>query len=1518
MIVSMISKTEVNSMVLPEKIRGRFFLTNSNDMKIEIEGVDEKWKVYSNRNIRISDGTRHFINSCQLEELTTINMKVLKTSENILLLAEPLTSDRTEFRKYNFKDNMSISIGRKSSNDIQIDNKYVSGQHAVITIKKQRWHIEDNKSLNGVFVNGRRVSSQDLNYGDIIYIMGTIIIVGKSIFAINNPDSKVFFNQDKFKPYVLQNTNLNMEPYEDEELDPEALEDEMFYRSPRFKRDIEKAVFKIDPPPNSQIGEEMPIMMAIGPSITMGMASMVTAAYAVAQGNMISAVTSGCMILGTVLWPVLSKRYEKKRKRQKEALRQKKYTEYLMRIRDSFKEETDKQKEIIIENNVSVNECSDRITNVSRTLWERLYSQNDFLKVNIGKGNVPLQAEIKYPERKFEIESDLLEEDLLKICEARHDIEDVPITISLFENNITGVIGGRESVIDFANGIILQLATLYGYDAVKFVFIYDEEKDGEKLDYVKWLPHVWDNEKSIRFLAKNGEDVKELSSFFNNEFELRKELREEDLEEIEPYYVVFSFNKELALRADFLKKIYESKKNLHFSVLTFYDELKNLPKECSNVIELNNESGKVYDKNDITGKAIEFYPDIFVGNDLISLSTMLSNIHLNVGDATFKLPKMITFLEMYNAGKIEHLNVLNRWKENDPTKSLEADIGVDTLGDPFKLDLHEKYHGPHGLIAGMTGSGKSEFIMSYILSMAINYHPYEVAFVLIDYKGGGMAKAFEKLPHTAGIITNLDGGSIKRSLISIQSELRRRQAIFAEASKTSGISNIDIYKYQKMYRDGVVDEPLQHLFIISDEFAELKTQQKDFMTQLVSAARIGRSLGVHLILATQKPSGVVDDQIWSNSKFKACLKVQDKSDSMEMLKRPEAAELKDTGRFYLQVGYNELFKLGQSAWSGAPYYPSDKVEENRDESIDVIDNVGRVISSFEKQHQNTIEKPMKQIDAITEYLSEIAIQENIKIRSLWLEPIPEKVFVKALIEKYNHIKEEGIINPVIGEYDDPENQSQHILTLPLSQNGVIAVYGAAGSGKTRLLTTCISSLLGSYTPEEVNLYILDFYSETLLPFSQAPHVGDVVLSHETEKVVNLIKLLMGQMEKRKKLFAEYGGNIESYNKYSTEKVPAIVVAISNYTAFGEIYEDYEGEMLKLTRDGKKYGIYFILTASSSNGIRFRMQQNVSYSLALQLTDDADYSSILGKTEGLLPSKFEGRGLCKIDGIHEFQTARYFEGENEFDEIRDFCKELKQMYSGSKVRGIPVLPEKVNMEFIRPYVVENSLNIPIGVEINSLEVEYFDLCKHYISFIQSEGSDYMTFVSTIAKVVRGFSDIKTTIFDVNNEYVSENFETYIGAKDLIPSIDMLFNLVVERHNLAKDAEDTGTEMPVFEKELYIIPSLSDIFDMLEEKDSDVGIEQLKLILEKGRSKLNLYIIIAEEASRISKYNYDKWYKNNVSAKDGIWIGRGIADQYNLKLNKTTSEMNLDLTTEYGYAVNNGNALKIKLLNESEDE
>ena len=1506
MIVSLMNKKNISSITLPDKVRGKYSLPAGNGISIDIEGIEGKWVLKSNRKASVIDKNKNAVDECVLEDMSVNYIKLKKTKDVYFIFAEPSTDDRVELKKYLVNGDVTLNIGRNQDNQIVIKNDYVSGLHAQISCKNNMWFLRDEKSANGTYVNGFRVDQCNLKIGDVIYIMGVMIVIGYRMLAINNPDGNVSIGTPKLLDFIPQ----QIEPTE--EFDFEDVEEKTFYRSPRFKRDIETEKFKIDSPPANQIGEEMPIMMAIGPSMTMGMASMASAIYGIANGNAMSAVTSGCMLLGTVMWPIITKKYEKKRRRKKEALRQEKYKQYLESVKQSFFDATEKQRQIYYENNVDLNICEQRIVNVSRNLWERSYGQNDFLRVRIGRGNLPLKADISYPERKFEIERDALEEELLNFCEAEHIVENVPVSVSLYENNITGITGSHADVLSFANGIIIQLATLYSYDEVKFVFIYDE-KDENALHYVKWLPHVWSNDKKFRFIAKSQDDIKDVSAYLKNELESRKAMNDSDLDSVEPYYIIFALDKDLALRASVLNDIYEQKENLHFSVLAFFEQLKYLPKECSNIIDVEGNSGKVYNKDDITGKFLGFIPDISVREDLTKLSVILSNIKLDLGEGTFVLPKMITFLEMFGVGKIEHLNVLTRWKENDLTKTLEAQVGVDTIGDAFKLDLHEKYHGPHGLVAGMTGSGKSEFIMTYILSLAINYHPYEVAFVLIDYKGGGMAKAFENLPHTAGIITNLDGSEINRSLISIQSELRRRQAIFAKASKETGISNIDIYKYQKMYREGTVKEPLQHLFIISDEFAELKTQQPEFMTQLVSAARIGRSLGVHLILATQKPSGVVDDQIWSNAKFKACLKVQDRADSMDMLKRPEAAELQDTGRFYLQVGYNELFKMGQSAWSGAPYYPSDKADVQVDDSIEIVDNVGRVIKSAKVDKRKAIEKPKKQIDAITDYLAEIATQDNIKVRPLWLEPIPAKIFVDSLAEKYSYVKQDNIIDPIIGEYDDPMNQNQSLLTLPLTTQGNAVVYGMPGSGKTTFLTTMVYSLIENYSPDEVNIYILDFAAETLTAFKTAPQVGDVVLSHEQEKIVNLMKLLRGQIQTRKKLFADYGGDIVSYNRSAENKMPSIVVAINNYAAFSEMYEDYEGEMLNLTREGVKYGVYFVLTATGSNAVRFRMLQNINQMFVLQVTDDSDYAATLGKTNGLLPKKFKGRGLCKLDAIYEFQTAHAVDDANQFAAIKAYCKTLREKYGNRVARGIPVLPDKVNKEFIAPFIGSDADTLPVGVETNSLEISYFDFSANFVSFIQSQSGEYSGFSACLAEMIS--EKVPTVIVDPQSALGKVgNAELYSTKKECAEIVEKLFDTVLERNNAIKDAETAEAETPVYDRQTYILVSLPDIIQKLDEEQS----EKLKLILEKGALSMGINVIIADSTKNVASYTYEKWYKSNSDQNSGIWVGSGMNDQYYIKVGKTTPEMSQELSEEFGFVVKNGKATMVKLLNNSEEE
>lgn len=1521
----LLTEKAIYSNTLPDKIKGQYWVTHKNDQDneeklVSVEGIDGKWIIKSNAKAALHDEKELPIKEIVVEPLRFYGITIKATNEKALIYSEPLTDDRRIFKKMILSADCKLKIGRGAECDIVFTNRYVSGIHSELSYSKQKITIEDINSTNGTFVNGKRVKSADLHPGDLIFIMGLLIIVGKNFIALNNPDMQMSYNKAVLRHYIKQQE----EKVDDENNTVEKKEDSnLFYRSPRFKRDVQRAEIKIDPPPSVGDAQGTPLMLMLGPSITMGMASAFTAMFTLTNvmsnhGNVMSVmptlVMSFSMMIGTVLWPVLTKRYEKKKRIEKEKIRHEKYLAYIESVKQIIDDETDSQAQILNENFIDIDSCVKRIQNRERNLWDRSFAHNDFLKLRLGLGDLPLDADIKYPEKKFTVDNDDLMSELYKLADEPKIIKNVPVTLSLKENNICGIIGQRELVINLLENIIFQISALHSYDELKLIFIFDK-KEKEVWKFTKWLPHTWNDERTIRFVATDDNNVKELSAYFEKIISERKQLNENELKDLETHYVIVALNKEIASKFTAVDEILKLKKNIAFSLVALYDELKNLPKECSMVVEISGSISKVYDKNDISGNYIAFSPPALFQYDPEVLAVSLSNICLELSNNSYSLPSMLTFLEMLGVGKVDHINALTRWHENDPTLSLQSPIGVDGSGKMFNLDLHEKFHGPHGLIAGMTGSGKSEFIMAMILSMAVNYHPNEVAFILIDYKGGGMANTFTNLPHVVGTITNLDGAAVKRSLISIQSELKRRQTIFSITSKKIGISNIDIYKYQKLYREGAVTEPLQHLFIISDEFAELKMQQPEFMEQLVSAARIGRSLGVHLILATQKPSGVVDDQIWSNSRFRICLKVQEKADSMDVIKRSDAAELSVTGRFYLQVGFNELFDIGQSAWAGAPYYPSDKVEEKKDESVTVIDRTGRVIKSAKIDRRiSKSQKPPKQIDEITEYLARLAKEEGIKVRPLWLEPIPAMIYLDEIHAKYGIEKAQSFnFNPVVGEVDDPLNQCQLVLTLPISKEGNIIVYGAAGSGKTTFITTMLYSLMQNHTPLELNIYILDFASETLKCFARSPYVGDVLLSDEKEKITNLFKMIYKVIEERKKMFSDYGGDYFSYLRLSANEIPSIFVIIHNFAAFLENYVDFEDSIYYLTREGTKYGIFFIMTALTTNAIRYRISQNFKQIFVLQLNDESDYSNILGKTDGLMPSHIKGRGLFKNTRIFEFQTAHIsLQCENPFEFIRKYCENYAANWHGTFAKKIPVLPDRVDVSFLYSQLQSLAVSplLPVGVEKQSLDICSYDFEKTFVNLVLSQNNEIANFVQGLAEMMSKKGLARVIVLDSLQAFVADEQMAY---KYIIPNnfdqaILQLFDTLVERNNATKNARSMGNESPEYEKLVCIINSYSSISTFISDDSKD----KLKVLLEKGEPAFQVSFIVIETASGISGFTYEPWFKKHVSAYDGIWVGNGFTDQYQLKVTKTTNKLYEEIGNDFGYVIKKGKYSLVKLL------
>ncbi|MBQ5770170.1 MAG: type VII secretion protein EssC, partial [Clostridia bacterium] len=640
-------------------------------------------------------------------------------------------------------------------------------------------------------------------------------------------------------------------------------------------------------------------------------------------------------------------------------------------------------------------------------------------------------------------------------------------------------------------------------------------------------------------------------------------------------------------------------------------------------------------------------------------------------------------------------------------------------------------------------------------------------------------------------------------MISITSELRRRQRVFKEVGEKLGMSNLDIHKYQKLYREGKVDQPMQHLIIVSDEFAELKQQEPQFMDDLVSAARIGRSLGVHLILATQKPSGVVNDQITSNTRFRVCLKVQDKGDSMEMLARPEAAMLTKTGRYYLQVGFNEVFQLGQSAYSGAPSVPQERYVEQPDNTIEVLDNLGSAFVKAKIPDPSDNIKREKQVDELVKYCRSVAEKEGLIPEMIWKPMLEAYKLLDDIDKEYPVEFTPFSVDPVVGLADDPYSQTQFPLRINFAEGGNAIVYGITGSGKSEFVSAVIYSLCRHHTPTDVNIYCLDFASEGAKMFSHMPHVGDVVVSGEDEKVNNLMNHLSDEMARRRKILSAYGGALNVYRMENPNvPMPSVLIIVDNYQAFGEMYEEYDELMYQIVREGPRFGIYTLITAISSTAVRYRMSQNFKQVFCLQMPDKADYSLLLGSKDGAIPVNRVGSGVYKNEKVLEFQVGRILPEEtvNVFKEVQDLSRKMAAQWKGGRAQRIKTLPETVTVRDVLEGETVSLASVPVGMEREKLTTVSWNLEDRFINAVMYADEPEFPFVSSLAEVLSRvpgaqvlFIDAMGTLEKPQNEKI-----LYFEKKRSEDGVKQAFYEVLKRHNDTKTAKDEGRAAPVYEE------------------------------------------------------------------------------------------------------------------------
>ena len=1514
---------ELHVFELPTKIEGSFlfdFHIKGQTIKnsLSIDAQNNQWVLKSNGNVDIY--TSQSLKAVSLQVNDVISLKAVGCDKLLYLYVLPILDHETILLKT--MTDQPITFGSAPMNCLYYQSPMVLSTQLNCIFQNNAWYIVPNPDPQAMVYHNRQRITQPttLHIGDIIFSAGIKIIWMQQFVKTNNPKHLLTVkNLTTFQPPLIDNTHYT-EVTEEQANVELYTEDSYFFHTPRLRTVISKEQIVIDAPPgNQEDTNELPLILSIGSSLTM------LAFSAVMMYNVIYGLSTGirdfasvlpsiiicvAMVIGSVIIPILIRRYQKKVRHQRELLRQKKYTKYVedkeKQIQSIIKQHT----QILNENYVSLEECQNIIMTKKRNIWSREIEDDDFLTVRVGLGSASTDLTIQVPEEHFTLDDDNLREMIYQLPDRYKTLEHVPITVSLLDNLITAFICNSSFSIDYINGIILQLITFHSALDLKLVLLTTSENES-RWSYVKKLPHCWNDDKSARFFATNLQEIKSITSYLEKEYRKRQEIvdshgNNSGIEEFnandvyknfQPYYLIITDDYSEIKDIEFIKNYLERTNNVGFSLMMIEKSMKNLPNECNLFIQILETSSGVFRKELSGDNQKQFQAEYNPLINMVEMADILVNIPIQSKEQESTLPTSLTFLDVYNVGKVEQLNVLNRWQTSNPVNSLACPIGVHSNGDPFILDLHEKVAGPHGLIAGSTGSGKSELIITYILSMAINYRPEEVQFVLIDYKGGGLAGAFENrelnisLPHLVGTITNLDTSEMNRTLVSIESELKRRQEKFNRAKEISGESTMDIYKYQRLYREGVIQEPVSHLFVISDEFAELKAQQPDFMAQLITTARIGRSLGVHLILATQKPSGVVNDQIWSNSRFRICLKVQTRADSNEMLKRPEAASLKEAGRFYLQVGYDEYFDIGQAGWAGARYIPTERLVKKMDNSLNFIDNIGSVFRSVNDTAKRSEQDYGDQLTNIVKYLVQLGQKERRVSPKLWLPTLSDKIYLGNLRKKYDYQCQPYYINPLIGEYDAPMEQIQGPCILDITTKGNTLIYGQTGSGKENLLTTILFSIVVDHSPDEVNIYIADFGAETLKAFHKAPQVGDVFLLDEEDKMNNLLIMLQKELDIRKKLFADYAGNYQDYIKNSKESIPYIIVIINGYEMLLETYPQYTEAFLPLFRDASKYGISFIVTATAVNSVRIRVSQYFANKICLQLPNNYDYKEALGAPKNLIPANKFGRGILLQEGnTYEFQTAFINERPLINQTIKDTVQQLGEVYT-KKAKKIPILPKIVGLDDVL-FELKDLANVPIGIEKNSLEVYVYDFTKEAINLIAATYLEkHIYFFYALVQELSMLAGVRVEVIDIlgifkqkyqNIKVIQRDFDAYITS-------------------LAQYLNTNQQEVVV-----YIFLGVSQLEEQLDASNKQL-FEQIML---HANELHNSIFVIADLYEGIKKIQGVTWYKTNVDNSFGIWLGADVATQLALNIVSLSLEDKKIMFPCISYPVYKGHHMIVK--------
>lgn len=1182
-----------------------------------------------------------------------------------------------------------IEIGGSGSCAIQISTPITADMRVRLTRNGSGWQVEKKSGAAQVYINVSQLKGMGILRNNDFLTIGDVRI----------------FHQDLnfYLPAEIQPVCKNLQFHVINE-STSALEYPVFVRSTRIQHQVKTDEIVIQMPKQPAKPDKDNFLLKVLPAATM-LVAMLALRGTAGSGAVTMLIYAGASMGASILVMFLSRKESKKNAVLDENERRKRYYDYIEKKIQEITLRRQDEMRILDRIYRSSDDNIHIVQNFEHGLFDRAPGDIDFLDVRLGTGSRPAAITVKAEIPEYQDADDDLQDKAREVVEKYSHLENAPVVARLNDVNSIGVIGKRKWLYEILKTMTADLTIRQYYKELKIYYVIGEE-DQEQFAWVRWLRNCFDSESSTyRNILCDPESTKFHLEVLYRILSDREGALDNNQSILWPeYFVVFVYRVDI-VRNHPVSQYFERCAALGVRFVFMDENEERIPRGCSQLIRLDKKAsdGSCLFTMD-GGNVNSFTYPMIMEDRMQEIVRKLCKVHVVESNLANEMVRSITLYDMLRIKRASDLPLQENWKKSNIVKSMSVPLGVKAKNAVVSLDLHEKAHGPHGLVAGTTGSGKSEILQTYIINMCIFFHPYEVTFLLIDFKGGGMANQFRGMPHLAGSITDIDGREIERSLKSIKAELERRKRLFAEVNVNKIDDYIKIYKA----RPENVPAPLPHLIIIVDEFAELKAEQPEFMKELISAARIGRSLGVHLILATQKPSGVVDGQIWSNSRFKLCLKVQSKEDSQDMIKTPLAAEIREPGRAYLQVGNNELFELFQSAYSGGGV-PNIDPSMKEPFKIHELNMWGKPTLVYEQKGSAAGEdgtKPDTQLDALVKYVTGYC--ENAGIRplpSIVLQPLMQEVALDELKPVGRTGKD---INVTVAVYDDPENQYQGSYSMNLSDSNTFVI-GASQMGKTNLLQTVMLEAIRKYDSAEVNFYVIDCGTLAMHVFEESKFVGGVVGINDEDRIKNLLRMLERTIAERKNLFMQKSvGTYDAYLDLNEGRLPLIVLVIDNIAGFREYYEQYDDTIQMLSREGLSVGISIIITGNASNNVTYRMSSNFASKICLSCNDESEYTSMMNVRK-MEPYNYPGRALVQLDKrVVEAQFALTHKAETEKERIDKLQEELRNRNQQVTFQAalIPYVPKnlilseqmrKTPAEFKIPY------RVVLGMEYEKVEL-----------------------------------------------------------------------------------------------------------------------------------------------------------------------------------------------------------------------